>query len=306
VQNQIGAEAIGEVVVSENAGNRRTEQLLHHFPALPVRFLFREPTLPMLAHLFSTIRLARTPFVAILNDDDWWGAGHVADGLRHLQADAGIAAYTAASAYVACETYELPAWIDRSPVAWLLAGRASWLSTWSFDPQAIMALCWMYTPFHISSLIARTDSLLSALDELEPEIRHVHTFDCLLFAKLALRGSFRYNPVADTFVRWHEGNWVKSQTPETVKGILRDTARSVEDLASRQGWNLRNVWRTALSVMPPEVELDVLRRFRMTFNSEELERLGFASFFHKRPSSGRLAALRNIAANTKRLVLGCP
>ncbi len=306
VQNQVGLAAIGEVVVSENNNDRRTEDVGHEFPDLPIRYLFREPTLPMLAHLFSTFRQARTPYVAILNDDDWWSASHVAHGLRVLKGDADAAAYASASLFVVDEAHKNPRWIDRSAAVWLLAGKPSWLTTWALDPQRMLALCWVYTPFHWSSLIARTDYLLSVLDELEHETYHTHTIDRLVYARLSARGAFHYNPVPDTFVRWHTGNWIKTQEAEGVREIVRSTVTLVERMASSLGWNVVDMWKTALSSMPAEVELEVLERFREGFTTEELDGLGLAGYFHSQPPNYRLTALRNIAANAKRLVLGRP
>jgi Glycosyl transferase family 2 len=306
VQNQIGLGAIGEVIVSENNNDLRTKDVVREFPNLPIRYLFREPTLPMLAHLFSTFRQARTPYVAILNDDDWWSASHVADGLRILKADAEAAAYASASLFVVDEAYKNPRWIDRSALVWLLAGKPSWLSTWTLDPQRMLALCWMYTPFHWSSLIVRTDYLISVLDELEHETYHTHTIDRLVFARLSLRGAFRYNPVPDTFVRWHTGNWIKTQAPERIREMLRSTVKLVERMADDLDWNLVDTWKRTLSSMPEEVELEVLRRFREAFSKDELKRLGFADLFHIRSPNSRLMALRNIAANAKKFVLGSP
>jgi len=306
VQNQVCLTEVGEVVVSENNNDRRTEGVLREFPDLPVRYLFRQPTLPMLAHLFSTFRQARTPYVAILNDDDWWSAGHVAQGLRALKADTEATAYASASLFVVDEAHKNPRWIDRSFAIWLLAGKPTWLSTWTLEPQRMLALCWVYTPFHWSSLITRTDDLLSVLDELEHETYHTHTIDRLVFARLSLRGAFRYNPVPDTFVRWHAGNWIKTPAAEGVREIVRSTVAVVERMATDLGWNVVAMWKNALSAMPAEVELEILERFHEAFTPDELDRLGLAAFFRRRPPSLRLMALHNIAANTKRLVLGCP
>ena len=56
--------------------------------------------------------------------------------------------------------------------------------------------------------------------------------------------------------------------------------------------------------MPADVELEVLERLHETFGADDLERLGLAGFFRNRPPNVRLKALRGIAANAKRLVVG--
>jgi len=304
VQNQVGSPEIAEVLVSENKDDRRTEDVVREFPDLPIRYLFRQPTLPMLAHLFSTYRQARTPYVAILNDDDWWSAGHVADGLRALQADPGAVAYATASLFVVSESHNNPRWIDRSAAAWLLAGRPAWLTPWTLAPARMLALCWLYTPFHFSSLIARTEHLVPVLDELERENHHFHTIDRLVFARLALRGAFRYNPVANTFVRWHTGNWIKTQEARHVQEIVRSTVDAVHRMARERGWDPVEVWKESLSSMPAEVEVEVTARFLETFTTKDLARLGLSEFFRRRPPSTRRVALRSLAGSAKRLVLG--
>jgi hypothetical protein len=306
VQNQIGREAIGEVVVSENKGDRGSEAVVREFRDLPIRYLYREPTLPMMPHLFSTFRQAETPYTAILNDDDWWWSNHLADGLEALEADPAAVGFVAASMFVRDEINNSPRWIDRSVAVWLVAGKPSWLTIWTLDAQPMLALCWVYTPFHSSSLIVRTEDLLAALDQLENEVYYTHTIDRLLFAHLCLRGAFRYNPVPDTFVRWHDDNWISRRPAKAVEAVVRSTAVVVERMAKDQGWDVHEIWKTTLSSMPREVEIEMLGRFYQTFRPEELERLGLASFFHARMPNYRLAALRKIASNAKKLVLGRP
>ena len=304
VQNQVGSPSIGEVLVSENNEDRRTEEVSREFPDLPIRYLFRQPTLPRVSHLFSTYRQAKTPYVAVLNDDDWWSASHLADGLRALKADPGAVAYATASLFVVNESHNNPRWIDRTAAAWLMADKPGWLTTWTLTPPRMLALCWVYTPFHFSSVIARTDHLLPVLEALERENPHLHTIDRLVFARLALRGAFRYNPVADTFVRWHTDNWIKTQDARDVREIVRSTVELVDRMAREHGWDLVKVWKDSLSSMPAEIEVEVYGRFLETFTTKDLGRLGLGKFFRRRPPSTRRVALRSLAGSAKRLVLG--
>jgi hypothetical protein len=305
VRNQLALSAIAEVIVSENSGDSRTEAVCADFPDLPIRYLFRQPNLPMLAHLFSTYGEARSSYIAILNDDDWWTAGHLADALRLLDADPGAVAYAAASLFVSDEVQKNPRWIDRSAALWMQAGQPSWLTTWKLDLDRMLAACWVYTPFHWSSLVARTGSLAGVLDELCDASYYTHTIDRLVFAHLAVAGSFLYNPVPDTFVRWHAGNWVKTHAAPEINQVLRATVQRVERLAARHGLNVIEMWQAALGCMPSEFEAEILDRFSEAFRSVDLQAAGLARFFHRRRGSSRLMALRGIAVNTKRLLVGC-
>jgi glycosyltransferase involved in cell wall biosynthesis len=304
VQNQINRDLIGEVVVSENKGDRSSENIVHEFSDLPVRYIFRQPAMPMLAHIFSTFRQAQTSYVAILNDDDWWCSNHLAQAVAALNANPPVTAYVAASLFTKDESDDHPSWIDRSAAVWLLAGMPSWLKLWILDAKSILALGWLYTPFHWSTLVARTTALNEVLDFLENDAFHTHTIDRLVFNHLALRGPLCYNPVADTFVRWHAQNWMKSQDQEKVFAVIRSTIQLTERLAAEQGWNLREVWAKALSRMPREVEDELLYRFLLAHTKEELRKYGLERFFHVRPPRRRLRALRNVLANAKHFVLG--
>jgi hypothetical protein len=93
VQNQVGEATLGGFIASENSIDRRAEEAGREFPDLRIRYVFRQPTLPMLAHRFSTFRQARTPYIANLNDDDWWNASHVADGLGMQNTDSSAVAH---------------------------------------------------------------------------------------------------------------------------------------------------------------------------------------------------------------------
>jgi glycosyltransferase involved in cell wall biosynthesis len=304
IRNQLGLSQIVEVIVSENSNDRGTEAVVREFANLPVRYLFRQPPLPIVAHWFSTLREARTPYVAVLNDDDWWSSGHIAQGIRELEASPESVAYATSSLFIADEAHKNPRWIDSSAAMWLLAGKPSWTSTWTLEPERMLALCWAYTPFHASSLIARTDAVHRVLDEFESEMPNDYTLDRMIFARLALQGALRYSPIPDTFVRWHDGNLMKRRSAETLHALVRSTTLFVERIARESGWSPADVWKTHLTSMPAESETEVLGRLREAFTLDDLEQYGLTAFFHQRPAYPRLIALRGIAANTKRLLLG--
>ena len=304
VQNQLDRADIGEVIVSENKSDRSSEAVVREFPELPIRYVFREPTLPMLPHLFSTFRQAQTPYVAILNDDDWWSSNHISQAVGELGSNPSSSAYVAAALFIKDEMDSQPYWIDRSAAVWLVAGMPSWLNSWTIDARKMLALGWWYTPFHWSSLVARTAALVEVLDILEPDTYHTHTIDRLVFIHLALRGVLRYNPTPDTFVRWHTENWIKNQDEAEVLAVLRSTAALTERLAAEHGWSLQGVWTEVLAHMPREVEQELLHRFHLAHTKTELQRYGFERFFHTRLPNRRLAALRQLASSAKRLVLG--
>jgi hypothetical protein len=244
------------------------------------------------------------PYVAILNDDDWWCSNHAQEGLNALEANADAVASCSAALFAADERSTNPRWIDRSDAIWLLAGKPAWVTPWKLDVKALLALCWIYTPFHFSTLIVRTTHLRDVLAELRNDIYYTHTIDRLVFAHLSLRGAFCYNPLPDTFVRWHSDNWTKSQKADELQAVVRSTMEVIEQLANGHGWTPHLLWKAALSKMPIESKSEVGERFHRAFSDTELKRNGLGTFFNDRFSNGRIAALLGIGSSTKRLVLG--
>jgi hypothetical protein len=305
VANQINRDLLTEVIVSENKGDPRSAKVAAEFPELPIRFLFRDPPLPMLAHLFSTFRAARGGYVAILNDDDWWCSNHIADAIAALSANKAASGYVSAALFTKDEPDDHPAWIDRSAAVWLLAGMPSWLKLWTLAPEHILALDWLYTPFHWSTLVAPSSVLNDAMRVLETETYHTHTIDRLVFNQLALRGPLCYQPIADTYVRWHSGNWAKAKDKKEIEAVMQSTIRATEQLAREQGWNVRDIWTAALKKMPREIQGELLYRFGLGHTKEQIREYGFDRFFQDTPPPRRrLRALRNMAANAKHFVLG--
>jgi len=63
----------------------------------------------------------------------------------------------------------------------------------------------LYTPFHISTLLAHTETLNDVLETWENGPYRLHTIDRLIFTHLACAGIFSYNPIADSFVPMARG-----------------------------------------------------------------------------------------------------
>ena len=315
VQNQVDREIIGEVIVSENKAERRTEEIVREFPELPIRYLFREPTLPMVAHFFSTVRQARTPYLAILNDDDWWFSNHLSEAVSALRLRASYSAYVSASLWLKDEADISPWGIMRSSALWLLAGKPPWLQLWTIDGPSMLALNWLYCPFHWSTLVGRTAALHEVLDVLEKVTYSARrdsqddsfqrvTVDRFMFNHLALRGALCYNPVPDTFVRSHAENWVKDKDPNKISEMLRSATALTKRLANEHGWDVQKIWANALVKMPAEFKPELLDRFHEAHTDQDLRRYGFERFFHAHRPRRRAKALHNILVNAKRFVLG--
>ena len=77
-----------------------------------------------------------------------------------------------------------------------------------------------------------------------------------------------------------------------------------QQIAAELGCSPIEIWKSKLVSIPRETESEVLERLNEAFTMNDLRRFGLADLFHEQRRSPRLMALRSIASNTKRLLLG--
>ncbi len=88
IADQTALGRIDRIIVSENGGDRASEEMCKGFPRLPITYLFREPMLSAMEHGQALYReFAQGDFTCILHDDDAWLPHHVEAGLAALEAN---------------------------------------------------------------------------------------------------------------------------------------------------------------------------------------------------------------------------
>ena len=113
----------------------------------------------------------------------------MASSVNELRGNPKARSAAAASLFVVDGVAHEPK-MDRSDSRTVVVRRnPSWMATWTLGPREMLALCWVFTPFHISSMIARTDHLFPVLDELEGEAITRIPATVSIFAHLAVRGN---------------------------------------------------------------------------------------------------------------------
>ena len=84
VARQTALDRIGEVLVIENGEDRGSGDVCKRFPNLPIKYIYRNPTIPASERTVSILREGSLPFVALLHDDDWWFDFHLERSLEKL------------------------------------------------------------------------------------------------------------------------------------------------------------------------------------------------------------------------------
>src|SRR5215510_243434 len=181
VARQSAAQDIEEVIVSENKSDPRSKLVCERFPQLPIRYVMQTPPLTMVQNFDFLIREARADHVAFLCDDDWWGPRHLQDALAGLTDHPNAVAWFASSFF--CES-DVPVrgWIARSPALWLAAGKPNLTDLWALTPDQVLAVSWVLTPFHLSSMVLRRTPATTALAPLLET--HPYQIDRTFYAEL--------------------------------------------------------------------------------------------------------------------------
>lgn len=272
IARQSALDQIDEVIVSENLGCVETGLVCDRFPELPITFIMQDPPLGVLDHVAFLLTHARSEFVAMICDDDWWTPNHLENALRNLNGMPSASAHL--SCYVAAGS-ELPTtgifW--GAGATWLAAGRTDPIEPFVLDLACVTALCWAFTPFTFSSLVARRDALPAAVEALRSS-PHTYYADRLLYPGLAKRGPIVYEPLVDTYYRAHVGNWQSDQDELMLQSLLRDASEHVYGSAMQAGIDPPALWREYLTDVPPAVLSDVSDLLRGQLGPELLAQHG--------------------------------
>ncbi len=296
VSGQVCRDLIDEVVVSENLGDRRSEETCRMFPELPIRYVLRDPQLSWNAHAQVAMREARSEFVAFCCDDDVWAPGHLATGVealdRHPRAQSFFSQVASAESDL---SQKASTWI--APLLWMAAGYPPRMSEYLLDRTAMLAVNWMYCPFRWSTLIGRTHAVGTAAEALTKDEVAPYWADCDFEHALAREGDVIFAPAIDMLYRQGPRYWETHGLDQRKMEHLFWTSRSdVLAEATSIGVDLPEFWRNALAGMPDEIAQQVGWWFRGRFSLKELEEYGFAAALPPDPrrtvfhhAGGRLA-----------------
>lgn len=301
VARQTAVHEIEEVIVSENMGNRASQTVCENFPALPIRYLLQEPQLENVPHINALFEEAKAPLIALLCDDDWWSPGHLQNALIALHAAPKAAAFFATILYMASEADRQDVWIWRPIPFWLAAGMPDFASLWRLDLPTVLTTTWIVTPFSFSTMVARRDPLRAA----RPVFGAAQPYyaDRILYPTLALHGDLLYDPLVDTFARWHAGNWMKDKSDAELTTTFREGCDKIRTMGLAQGLDPLSPWQSLLKTLPDHARQETGRYFRDALTDEQLRAFGFEEFIAPPTSTSPLSKLRRKAGTIKRRIV---
>ncbi len=200
VADQTARDKISRVFVSENAGDRGSQEVCAEFPQLPITYLFREPALPPLGHAQALMKeCLQSEFTAILHDDDWWLPGHVEAALLALEAHPDASVYGAN--YVGFQNDELMQNLDHGLVAWVAANYPVAAQLWRISASNVLLGSLLNFFVHYSSMVIRTEALRQSAYVYE--LGNPYDNDRMILFALSRVGAVLFNHQVHAVVRAH-------------------------------------------------------------------------------------------------------
>ena len=249
VASQTAAEAIDQVLVSENGGDRRSEEVCREFPSLPITYVYREQPVPVLEHGRILIREhLQSHFTALLHDDDWWTPTHLAQALTMLDANPAASACGAGHFVVSGESSMLNCSGNLFP--WFGSHYAPMTSPWELTRANILMAELLGTVAHFSTLVIRTAALRTASYVFD--LGNPFDNDRMLIFALSESGSFLFHPTPQAFIRNHNvQDCFAFDAQSRCKHMCATTRWMVE--ASGKSWDVvAKSFAKRMAMCPPE------------------------------------------------------
>lgn len=279
VVRQNNLNEIEEVIVSENLGDRSSEEVCKQFESLlPIRYVFQDPQKTNVEHIYDLYKLAETEFTAMLCDDDWWCPSHLQNAYHTLIQNHQASSFFSSNLYVESED-ALKGFIYNHPyLIEILLDKSKYLERMILDKQNVFSICWLLTPFHFSSMVARTDKLKEALDMIG--IPHPWNADRTLYVGLSITGDIVYDPMISTYTRLHQGNWMSDKDASLLLDQQEKGSSKIMELAESQNINLPEIWSQHLLKNTDSVH-QLKEAIRHRFPSNWLKKYGFYTLENK-------------------------
>ena len=202
VARQTARNRIGEVLVIENGADRRSEDVCRKFPGLPIKYIFRNPVVPVSQLLVATMREASQPFVAMLHDDDWWFDFHLKRSLEKLAARPELSATYSGHFLAESENH----WFQKlhgNFAAWFGNDQNLDVESRLLNYRQMLITSLLQTGFHMSSVVYRR----AIVEKAYPILDDGNDFDVdrTLAIELARLGDVLFFDTPSLVVRVHAG-----------------------------------------------------------------------------------------------------
>jgi Glycosyl transferase family 2 len=165
IANQSRRELIGEVIVSENSSDPRSEKVVSSFAELlPIRFRRQEPDLPVYQHWLELIDCVNSSYVALIGDDDMWGRYHLEEAERAFAELPTAKSFFGQCVFTCSETCYPLASMGPSLLQAPFHADRSLHEFFLWDKRHTAMHCISGEPLNIWALVSETGALKTAMD----------------------------------------------------------------------------------------------------------------------------------------------
>lgn len=269
---------IEKVIVSENGGciesGQVCEQMMDEHK-LPIQWVLRDDKTSASEHgrlIFRDHRnFCNTEFTAILHDDDWWRADHLANGLYSLKHNPGASFYGSNHFDVHGEQSLL--YCSSNMFGWFTADFPLLTSAWVIPGEKLILAQILGLICHYSSMIVRTDALKQSTPLFE-EPGSEYDNDRMLQFRLGQLGSVVYNPIPEIFIRQHDNRDCLLNFPEDERtSHMRRTTRWIVNKSGLPAKSILQLFLRGFELCPENAKREAIDLAKREWVIPELNRM---------------------------------
>lgn len=247
VQRQTALHKITEIIVSENAGSRSSEEVCQEFEGLPIRYIFRDPPVDYMQHFNLLFTEPTNDYIAMLHDDDWWAPTHIQNSVRHFAEHSAISCYYSAYFMVESERGRLKC--HPTQEFWAGAGFPSFETEWTLTLADTAVACLIDVPCHYSSMIGPRAFMEKAWGKV---LKSGNTYDTdrTLTLEFATLGRIVVNPNPEIFVRFHPEQSKNRSSEDEVKQFKKASVEYLLNLCRQHHLDLGKEFDRRMAAAP--------------------------------------------------------
>jgi glycosyltransferase involved in cell wall biosynthesis len=266
VSRQTALRNIEKIIVSENSEDESSRIVCEKFPQLPIKYVKQPKTLSAVQHLDWIIQQSESEFTAMLHDDDWWYPTHLETGLENLMSK-NIVSYYSNFIFTNNEILKKASFHYPSFITYLLGNRKAFESI-ELSILEVSTLCYLYTPFHMSSMICHTKTLKEAsLQSLK--LAKPFYADRILYPFISQFGKVAFNPQILCAIRLHEANDGKSIHHYEKLATHKEGSDKIQELATRNNISVINEWMEVKNKLTNDEWMEIIAAYDLHFGKTE-------------------------------------
>jgi len=273
-----------DIVISDNASEDETPEVVEEFSSLVSRYSRNERNLGLCANFNRVLDLCQTELVVLLPDDMLVVPGFLRRARDVLYGDEGATVY-ATAALVTNPSIHAPQAQVFTP--FLMAPSELWstrLEVWGYEPWA--AACAFRPPIYNGAAAFRLSFLSEAMPW--PE-EYVSNADRLMYFEAGRRGHVLFDPWVGAHAIFDGHNYGANMDMRRIRSEYREVSQIIIDQANKDGIDILGYWKRNIKNYSRRDQKEILTTAKFGLPKEAYARTfgGFKDFTVERPG-GRL------------------